>query len=39
MDAPGDHGVRAEPRGELSLKGASRPIEAWQILGLDGETA
>jgi class 3 adenylate cyclase len=30
--------VRAEPRGELTLKGAARPIEAWEILGLDGDS-
>ena len=28
--------VRAQSRGELTLKGAARPVEAWEILGLDG---
>jgi class 3 adenylate cyclase/CheY-like chemotaxis protein len=27
--------VRAQSRGELTLKGAARPVEAWEILGLD----
>jgi PAS domain S-box-containing protein len=26
--------VKAEERGELSVKGAARPVEAWQIVGL-----
>ena len=26
--------VRAEERGELSVKGALRPVEAWEIVGL-----
>jgi len=30
--------VRAEPRGELTLKGAARPVEAWEILGWDGDS-
>jgi adenylate cyclase len=31
--------VRGEPREPLSVKGASRPIEAWEILGLmEGQT-
>lgn len=30
--------VRAQPRGELMLKGAARPVEAWEILGLDGDS-
>jgi adenylate cyclase len=30
--------VRARPRGELMLKGAARPVEAWEILGLDGDS-
>lgn len=25
--------VRAEPREPLTLKGAARPVEAWEILG------
>ena len=31
--------VRAQSRGELTLKGAARPVEAWEILGLEGDTA
>ncbi len=27
--------VRAEPKEPLTLKGAARPVEAWQILGLN----
>jgi adenylate cyclase len=30
--------VRAESRGSLTLKGAARPVEAWEILGLDAGT-
>jgi adenylate cyclase len=26
--------VRAEERGALSVKGARRPVEAWEIVGL-----
>jgi class 3 adenylate cyclase len=29
--------VRAQSRGELTLKGAARPVEAWEILGLEAE--
>jgi class 3 adenylate cyclase len=31
--------VRAQSRGELTLKGAARPVEAWEILGLEGDPA
>jgi adenylate cyclase len=31
--------VRAQPRGELTLKGAARPVEAWEILGLESDPA
>jgi adenylate cyclase len=31
--------VRAQSRGELTLKGAARPVEAWEILGLEGNPA
>jgi adenylate cyclase len=30
--------VRAEQREPLSLKGAARPVEAWEILDLIGES-
>lgn len=30
--------VRAQSRGELTLKGAARPVEAWEILGLEGDS-
>jgi hypothetical protein len=26
--------VKAEERGELMVKGARRPVEAWEIVGL-----
>ena len=29
--------VRAQSRGELTLKGAARPVEAWEILGLESD--
>ena len=29
--------VRAEPRGELKLKGVAHPVETWEVLGLAGE--
>jgi class 3 adenylate cyclase len=28
--------VQAEERGELSVKGARRPVEAWEIVGVVG---
>jgi adenylate cyclase len=31
--------VRAQSRGELTLKGAARPVEAWEILGLESDPA
>jgi adenylate cyclase len=31
--------VRARSRGELTLKGAARPVEAWEILGLESDPA
>jgi adenylate cyclase len=31
--------VRAQSRGELTLKGAARPVEAWEIVGLESDTA
>jgi class 3 adenylate cyclase len=31
--------VRAEPRDPLTLKGAARPVEAWEILDLVNESA
>jgi class 3 adenylate cyclase len=31
--------VRAEPREPFQVKGAARPVEAWEILGLTNDTA
>jgi class 3 adenylate cyclase len=31
--------VRAQSRGELTLKGAARPVEAWEIVGLESDPA
>ena len=31
--------VRAQSRGELTLKGAARPVEAWEIVGLRSDPA
>ena len=31
--------VRAESRGSLMLKGAARPVEAWEILGTDARAS
>jgi len=31
-----DH-LRAEPRGNLKLKGVAHPVEAWEVLGLSGD--
>jgi class 3 adenylate cyclase len=31
--------VRAKPRDPLNLKGAARPVEAWEILALADEPA
>jgi class 3 adenylate cyclase len=33
-----DH-VKAESRGELTVKGARRPVEAWEILDLVAQDA